>query len=175
MTSETATLSGILHRLARAEKENRRMKRAGLLVLVLAGSAMLMSQAQPKSRIVEAEEFHVRDANGEIRARLDSTGLVLRDPNGPIRAYLDSDGLTLNDASGSLRTMIDSVVPGLSLYGEGDSPRFLLGLGKQGDPSLDFMGAHASPRMSLMLTDGEPSIRLFHQNLNTPRISLRLI
>jgi len=63
---QSTELSNILARLGRVERENRRMKRTGLGVLVLVGAVLLMGQAHSK-RTVEAENFVLKDESGRIR------------------------------------------------------------------------------------------------------------
>src|SRR4051812_47204206 len=59
----------IEERLARLERENRRLKAAGLLVLLVAASVFLMAQVRPIPT-VEAQEFIVRTADGKRVMRL---------------------------------------------------------------------------------------------------------
>ena len=63
---------GIEERLVRLERENRRLKMVGLLVLVLAASVFLMGQTRtPQS--IEAETFVVRDRRGVKLASFGAT------------------------------------------------------------------------------------------------------
>ena len=89
MNEQSIELSDILARLGRVERENRRMKRIGLGVLVLAGAVLLMGQAHSK-RTVEAENFVLKDGSGRIRARL---GMELNDR--PTLSLLDANGFPL--------------------------------------------------------------------------------
>jgi hypothetical protein len=59
---EGATMD-LEHRVARLERENRRLRLAGLLALMLMGVLFVMGQARPVERI-EAENFVVRDRRG---------------------------------------------------------------------------------------------------------------
>jgi len=70
MTKQTPDLEAVLERLENVERQNRRMKRVGLVTLVLLAAGFLVGQAQPKSQVVEAEQFIVRDARGQKRALL---------------------------------------------------------------------------------------------------------
>jgi hypothetical protein len=73
MTSDAPDLQHILERLEVVERQNRRLKRIGLVAFGLAAGVVLTGQAQPekppekKSTVVEAEQFIVRDANGQTR------------------------------------------------------------------------------------------------------------
>ena len=76
-------------RLGRLERENRRLKRAGLLGLAVIAAVMLMGQVRP-TRVLEAEAFILRDSTGTALAGLevDSDGYPrfgLYDRNGKAR------------------------------------------------------------------------------------------
>jgi hypothetical protein len=85
-------------RLARLERENRSLKVAGLLVLLVAASVFLMGQAQPTT--VEAENFVVKDNRGRIVAQLSASysedyrqswaGLSLFDADQQTRTYFSN-------------------------------------------------------------------------------------
>jgi hypothetical protein len=60
-------------RLARLERENRRLKVAGLLVLLATVSVFLMGQARPAQRIM-AGSFAVTNTSGDVVAILGSDG-----------------------------------------------------------------------------------------------------
>jgi hypothetical protein len=49
-------------RLEKVERQNRRMKGAGIVVRILAVAGLLMGKAFPKDRRVEAEGLVLRDA-----------------------------------------------------------------------------------------------------------------
>jgi len=62
-------MAEVLSRLERVENENRRMKRAALGVIALAGSVFLMGLVGPSTaKTIEAENFVVKDASGKVRA-----------------------------------------------------------------------------------------------------------
>jgi len=70
MTTQTPDLQAVAERLATVERQNRWMKTAGLVTIVLAAAAFVMARAEPTSRVVEAEQFIVRDSRGQKRALL---------------------------------------------------------------------------------------------------------
>ena len=70
MTIQTPDLTAVVERLETVERQNRRMKRVGLIAIGLVGAVFVMGQAEPKSRVVEAEQFIVRDSRGQKRALL---------------------------------------------------------------------------------------------------------
>jgi hypothetical protein len=86
------------------------LKRIVLFALILAVAVVLLSQAAPSERTVEAERFVLKDAEGRERARLalaldDLVSFVLLDANGTSRAVLaaapdGTTGLMLNNREG---------------------------------------------------------------------------
>ena len=104
----------LVRRLENVERENRRLKRLGALVLALVASVMLMGHVFT-DRVVEAERFVLVDSGGETRAVLavakGGSGLYLYDANETIRAGLvggvaDETGLRLYDTQGNGRAML---------------------------------------------------------------------
>jgi len=75
----------VLEKLGYLEKQNRRLKKAGILVMAIVVAALIMGQAASKARIINAEGFVLRDKNGIIRAELaaktdGAVGLYLYNP-----------------------------------------------------------------------------------------------
>jgi hypothetical protein len=97
MTTQTSDLAAVVTRLEKVERQNRRLKFAGLTVLLLAAGGLLMGQTLPKSRTVEAEEFALRDGDGTRLARLGLVDglpvLTLFDRTGTTRIRLQVGGL----------------------------------------------------------------------------------
>ncbi len=100
----------LAQRVEKLEKANRRLKLAGVLVLALVGCLLLLGVASPK-RTVEAEEFILRDANGELRVNLSMTAegpaLIFVDANRVTRVVLmamvaEAPALFLYDANGKV-------------------------------------------------------------------------
>ena len=87
MEPETSELTTVMNRLVRLEKQNRRMKQLGVLVLIAVGSVLLMGQV-PAKRTVEANEFMLKDTSGRLRAILDEDGLSWLDANQKTRLML---------------------------------------------------------------------------------------
>jgi hypothetical protein len=130
-----------MERVERLEKQNRKLKHAGVVALILAAAVFLMGQTAQK-KTVEANEFILRDANGNLRAALgvdkDGTGLFLWDAAGKIRAALevvaDEPQLVLYDSAGkqSAALSIYKGVPGLGLFDSAGNPRATLDVGADG-------------------------------------------
>jgi hypothetical protein len=89
------------------ERQNRRLKLIGTVVMVLAAAVLLMGQASQK-KTVEANEFILKDTTGKTRARLGigATGpdLAMFDTEGKARASLEVE----NDTTGTVTLYKDS-------------------------------------------------------------------
>ncbi len=97
-------------RLSRLERENRRLKRAGAVVLGVIAALLLMGHVVGE-KVVEAERFVLLGPNGEPRAVLavakGGSGLYLYDNTGRLRAGLvggtaNETGLHVYDQNGTL-------------------------------------------------------------------------
>jgi len=93
MTAQTPDLAAVVARLEQVERDNRRLRRVGVMLVLIVASGLLMGQAVPPRRTVEAERFLVRNAQGKIRAELGIfekgvTRLRLLDTDGNARAIL---------------------------------------------------------------------------------------
>lgn len=96
------TRDTLTQRLDRLERQNWRLKQMAGLILVGIAALVLMGEALPKSRTVEAEEFVLKDASGRVRAILGADrfsgegepqhGLFLYDASGRARARLATWG-----------------------------------------------------------------------------------
>ncbi len=87
------TVETLAQRLDRLEREVRWWRGIGALALICAATFLLTGQALPKTRIVEAEQFVVKDRKGVARAQLrvgsdNSAGLILYDQEGWARVWL---------------------------------------------------------------------------------------
>lgn len=109
MTPQTQDWQTVVGRLERVERENRRLKRVGVAVLAGIAAVVLMGQAVPGRRDLEAQSFTLLDSTGHLQARLGmlagGAALQLFDQNGQGRAALSvrPDGtplLSLADGTG---------------------------------------------------------------------------
>ena len=72
MKAQVQGLEDIQDRLLKLERQNRRLKQFGVAVLIASTSLIAMGQA-PSKKIIEANEFILRDDSGNVRARLSMT------------------------------------------------------------------------------------------------------
>ncbi len=87
------TMETLARRLDRVERENRRLKRAGIVAVAGIAAIVLMGQAASKlappgkpGKVVGAEQFIVHDARGGVRATLGTL------PDGTVRLILYDRG-----------------------------------------------------------------------------------
>ena len=116
MPSDDQKLTALVERVERMERQNRRIKFSGAVVLVLAAGTLLMGQASPMRRVVEAEEFVLRDESGVKRGALavlpgGVAGLAISDRSGEPRVSLTvyhggEPVLTLSDKDGRSRASL---------------------------------------------------------------------
>ena len=99
------TIETLATRLDKVERENRSLKRINNFVLVGIIATIVMGQSQCNlsktggsqvSKVVEAQEFIVRDATGKQRAKIAERGLEFTDANGKQRAYLNVGEIVSN-------------------------------------------------------------------------------
>lgn len=96
MAAQDPSVSAILARLDRLERQNARLKSISVTIVLLALSVpLLMGQART-AKVLEANEFLLKDASGRVRARLGigATGLQL-----PSNAPSDLVSLELYDSA----------------------------------------------------------------------------
>ncbi len=135
MTSEHAALEA---RVARLERDNRRLRGAGFALALLAGAFALFD-----ARAKDAEP-----ARPEIPAVVATRSLRVVDPQGKPRAVLatSSDGvpfLTLSDRNGQVRATLfisDDGRPALTLNDGDGRSRATLGLERSADGFITFFG-----------------------------------
>ena len=82
MLSGTSEMQAILERLARLERQSRRLKRGLLATVGAVGALVLMAQAKPKSTTIEAQAFILRDDKATYGRNWEHTP--------PVRACLSS-------------------------------------------------------------------------------------
>ncbi len=144
-----STLSGVIERIGRLERQNRRVGLAGVVLLLGIAAAATMGQARP-GRTVEAERFVARDGHGRPRALLgveaDVSALNLYDQEGRARAALHvaADGtsrLGFYDREGKSRMILDLAGDGVStvgFYDRNGKAHAQLRVAADGSPVLGF-------------------------------------
>jgi len=178
---EDLKLCEVVARLEKVEKENRRLKRAGLALVLAAGCVAVMGQARSAASTVEARSFVLQDASGTKRAELVlQTGAPGEEPM-PVLRFLDGKGgealslsptrlelagksdlgpdIIIDDAKGTPRVDlgVEKNLPFVLLNDEKGIIRVDMGL-ERGDPALVINDDKATPLVGFGLAQGKPSI-----------------
>jgi hypothetical protein len=164
MTSEYLDLQ---QRLAKLEKQNRTFRRIAIALLVAVGAVLLMGQAAPQHRSIQAEEFILTDGGGKARASWTVTKgdptLMFYDHGGDSRMalFLNQDEPQI-DLVGAKGAGVASVQP--TLVELTDSTGRIVSL-KMVPTAAGFTLEDASKvRASLVLKSDEPGLVLFDKN-----------
>lgn len=166
METPTPSLQSVSDRLARLERQNRWFKRAGFALLLLAAAIAVMGQAGA-SRVLEANEFVLKDSAGKVRARLsmetaDRPTLTFYASNGLLPALLaggDEPFLVLNRAGSNEQISLSAnkAFYGLGLYDKA----LRVGLSVQkGAPGLDLFDENGTRRVELTDDSSGPKFNL---------------
>jgi hypothetical protein len=89
MDSECVISQELGNRISKLESQNRRLRRIGAATPVVLTLLVIMGEASSR-RTVEANEFVLRDGNGNVRARLSMS----ESPSTPEMVLLDEKGRT---------------------------------------------------------------------------------
>lgn len=148
MTHETACLDTVIARLEKIERQHRRCKLAGICLLLLGSSLLLLGALASPSRTVKAEHFTLLDPRGNVRARLSTIG--------------DNAALSFHDQQGLTRaslTVGSDGFPGLVFHDQHGEVRVFLGV-VDGEPVLGFRDRRGTHRAMVKLgqADGAPLI-----------------
>jgi hypothetical protein len=128
MHCQLPSLDELQVRLLKLEKQNSRFRQLGVAVLIASASLIVMGQA-PSKKVVEGNEFILRDDSGNVRARLSMNvpsgaapgfpavvQLILFDEKGKKRVAVN--GGTSVNTLGFVQHEPRSGVPGLTLFDE---------------------------------------------------------
>jgi len=141
MQPHERTVQALAERVTRLEAQNRRFRKAGIAALVVASAVAVMGQART-SRVLEANEFVLKDNSGTVRVSLSvdtTTGPILTFYRDKIHISASLTGgdeptLFLGRAGGEGTSILQN--SGVRIWGKRGS--FRVDLGEEG-PSLDLM------------------------------------
>jgi hypothetical protein len=164
MALQECDCQSLRKRVDALEAQNRRYMKVGIVVLIVAACAVFMAQTAPKRavprRIVEAEDFVLRDGDGRIRARLGMwTG--------------EQPSLFLYDSDGSPTVFINGNVPTISISDRaGKTVRASMFMGQTG-PAFELFGREGEPGALLDLDDSKNIARIgFHDGKRISRVGM---
>jgi len=142
MQTHDLTLQALADRVSKLEAQNRRLKLAGLAVVIMTSAVLLMGQAK-SSRAVEASEFRLIDTNGKTRARL-----AVGAGGGPTLTFFDTKDLPVAGIDGGKE-------PSLFLTGWDSAAHILLRITKD-SYGLDL--ADKRPRATLSVSNNSTGL-----------------
>jgi hypothetical protein len=105
MDSECVISQELGNRISKLESQNRRLRQTGAATLVVLTLLVIMGQASSR-KTVEANEFILRDGNGNVRARLSMNESL----SNPEMVLLDEKGRTLVKVEGGNGSLSGGVV-----------------------------------------------------------------
>ena len=168
MLTQDSSLPTILARLDKLDRQNRRFKRVGTTFAFLALTATLLMGQAPTEKVVEANEFILRDSSGKIRAKLgvlgDLASLELYDSSAKSMAslvagtggssfalhstsFVPAIEMNANDKKAELQ--LNTNAPGAS------TPRNFMALTAEPTETNILLGSLENPRHGISLTDGD--------------------
>jgi hypothetical protein len=162
MNNPTPSLAELEARLAKLERQNRRWKHLGLLLLLIAGSGFLLAQAPRKpARAGPAPATPAASYDTLVVHRVE-----LRDKAGKLRGVWTVDdsgsGLALYDTAGKSRVFlgVDAEGPALAFYDTAGKGRALLSATAEGS-ILNLSDATGKPRAALAVFADAPGLLLY--------------
>jgi hypothetical protein len=132
----------MLERIERLERGNRRLKRMVTVPVLALAAVMVMGQAAPRSKVVEAERFALVDPKGNL------VGGLSAGERGPTLTFFDSTGVRLSLSH-------DAVL----LYDRNKEVRFMLRIQDEGTAGAVFFDAKGEGRINLRVApDGRAGV-----------------
>lgn len=155
MQPHDPTVQALAKRVAKLEAQNRRFTKAGMAALVAASAVLVMGQAQT-SRVLEANEFVLKDKSGGVRARLSMEAM-----NRPtLTFYRDKTHISASLAGGD--------EPFLTLSRAGTNEQVQVGANR----TFYGLGLYEEEiRAGLSVQNGNPGIELFDKS-GKPRVAI---
>jgi hypothetical protein len=141
MTSHIQDLQVILERIGNLEAQNRRLRLGSVAVVALLSAVILMGQAAPSPRVIEAQRFILKDSDGNVRGWMGTIGkgseLSLGNMNAQpmMRLIVSTDASDLHffgSRKSGMNLGLDSGSPDISMMGAEGNGRAGITLGKDG-------------------------------------------
>jgi hypothetical protein len=186
MRSDIPELHAILERVGKLEAQNRRLRWGSVAILALLSAVILMGQAAPSSRVIEAERFILKDNDGNVRGWMGTIGkgseLSLGNVNAQpmMRLIVSTDSSDLHffgSRKSGMNLGLDSGNPDVSMMGAEGNGGARITFGKNG-PALTLedakgfstivgatqlekpanTGAHSASAASIILLDRDKKV-----------------
>jgi hypothetical protein len=177
MQSDDFSVEKLAKRIERLERENHKLKMAGLFILLCAASVFLMGQTKATkvgqlsvAKALEAGKFTLKDGRGQKRAELglfaDRPALVFYDETNKAALSVgvepEGAGLTLYDGNAQKAAALSNTENGplMTLYA-GGVKRLNISVTALG-PAVGLLGKNSEAKAALGLTaDDNPFLHLF--------------
>jgi hypothetical protein len=152
MTSGTPSIDAILERIKKLEEQNYRLKKWSIAIVVLLSAVLLMGQAAPSPRVLEAQRFVLKDSEGNVRGWMGTIGkgseLTLGNVNAQpmIRLIVSTDSSDLHffgSRKSGMNLGLDSGSPDISMIGAAGNGGAKITF-KEFGPSFSLEGANGS-------------------------------
>lgn len=168
MPSQTPGWQAVLQRLERVERENRRLKLIGALVIAMffglafaAACVQSVRQATITAKVVEAEKIILKDASGRVRAVLGETSPQVLAKLFPNPSEFLAKLRQLGESAESVEKLATEIGPryGLALYGE-DGAEVVRLTGSKGGGDLALYGSQLKSVASMAAWEGGAKLSL---------------
>jgi hypothetical protein len=158
MESDIPDMQAILRRIEILEKENTRLKRLPLTVLLFGlGGLVLMGATNGTPTVLSARKFVLVDSQGRARLEI-ATPASLGTPAVGLRP--DDPGIWISDEKGNDRAII--VSDGLSFQDDLGEKRLDMGVNPSGEPTIRLSDAQRRLRLAMtVLAGGLPAVSLY--------------
>jgi hypothetical protein len=146
MRSDTPDLQVILERIGKLEAQNRSLRWGGMVVLAFLSAVILMGQAAPSPRAVEAQRFILKDSDGNVRGWMGTIG--------------KGSELSLGNANAQpmMRLIVSMDSSDLHFFGSRKNG-MNLGL-DSGNPDIFLMGAEGNGGARITFGENGPTLTL---------------
>jgi len=146
MRSDIPDVQLILERVAKLEAQNRRLRGGIIAILAAISAGILMGQAAPPPRVIEAQRFVLKDSDGSVRGWMGTIG----------------KGSELNlgnvNAQPMMRLVVSTDASDLHFFGSRKSG-MNLGL-DSGTPDISMVGAEGSGEAGIAFEKEGPALTL---------------
>jgi hypothetical protein len=173
MQTRESSLEAIANRVAKLEVQNRRLKKTGIALFIVAAVVIAMGQA-PAKKVIEANEFVLQDASGKTRARLsmeakDKPALTFfRDQTTPAASLTGGDEpfllLTRTGTTEQVQLGANKKFVGLAIYEKEISAGLSL---QNGIPGLDLFYENGKPHVTLTASSIDSYLTMFDPDSKT--------
>jgi hypothetical protein len=143
MKSHTQEIQAIVERLNKVEAQNRRLKCGGIAILVAISGLVAMGQSAPTPKVIEAQKFVLKDADGIVR--------------GWFGVYAGGTELTLGNVKKQpqMRLLVSEDGSDLHFFGSHNGGMTLSV--NSGDPTIALAGADGSGGARIAFSDAGPA------------------